>query len=282
MNLARRLCGAVQELVRGEALDVEYESRRDLTTEDYLLLAQLKTGSLMGAACALGAAAVGACPEVVTRMDRFGRSLGLAFQIADDLLGIFGDPAITGKPVGADLRRRKWTHPVLIALPSPDPAVGPLKALCRSTTPVRRGRGNRGNVIRYEPQPWQRAQLDRHPPPVSRPARRVLQPHPVIRAQRAEPDQLVPAHLLRPRPQPPDLRIGEEPPGHPDTAPSQTIADGHIQTNCIHLTTSGSAAQHDVPDRQPTLKPPRRVSVGGHPGRRPGRRRHVVSRMTPH
>jgi geranylgeranyl diphosphate synthase type I len=84
-NLARRLCQAVQDLVRGEALDVEYEARRDLTTEDYLLMGRLKTGSLMGAACALGAA----CPEVVTRMDRFGRSLGLAFQIADDLLGIF-------------------------------------------------------------------------------------------------------------------------------------------------------------------------------------------------
>ncbi|MEU4675216.1 polyprenyl synthetase family protein [Amycolatopsis sp. NPDC023774] len=133
--LARRLCTAVQDLIRGEALDVEYETRRDLTTDDYMLMARLKTGSLMGAACALGAAAAGACPEVVARMDRFGRSLGLAFQIADDLLGIFGDPATTGKPVGADLRRRKWTHPVLVALASPDPAVGPLKALYRSTTP---------------------------------------------------------------------------------------------------------------------------------------------------
>ncbi|MEU4674687.1 polyprenyl synthetase family protein [Amycolatopsis sp. NPDC023774] len=88
--LARRLCQAVQDLIRGEALDVEYETRRDLTTEDYLLMARLKTGSLMGAACALGAAAAGACPEVVARMDRFGRSLGPAFQIADDLLGVCG------------------------------------------------------------------------------------------------------------------------------------------------------------------------------------------------
>lgn len=136
VTLARRLCQAVQDLVRGEALDVEYESRRDLTTDDYILMARLKTGSLMGAACALGAAAAGACPEVVARMDRFGLSLGVAFQIADDLLGIFGDPATTGKPVGADLRRRKWTHPVLVALASPDPAVGPLKALYGSTTPT--------------------------------------------------------------------------------------------------------------------------------------------------
>lgn len=134
VNLARRLCQAVQDLVRGEALDVEYESRPDLTTEDYVLMARLKTGSLMGAACALGAAAAGAGPEVITRMDRFGRSLGLAFQVADDLLGLFGDPVITGKPVGADLRRRKWTHPVLVALSSQDPAARPLKTLYRSTT----------------------------------------------------------------------------------------------------------------------------------------------------
>jgi geranylgeranyl diphosphate synthase type I len=135
VNLSGRLCEAVQDLIRGEALDVEYELQRDLTTEDYLLMARLKTGSLMGAACALGAVAAGACPEVVTRMDRFGRSLGLAFQIADDLLGVFGDPAVVGKPVGADLRRRKWTYPVLVALASPDPAADPLKALYRSATP---------------------------------------------------------------------------------------------------------------------------------------------------
>ncbi|MFE9768154.1 polyprenyl synthetase family protein [Streptomyces sp. NPDC005808] len=135
IRLVGRLCEAVQELIHGEALDVEYESRRDLTTEDYLRMAELKTGALMSAACALGAAAAGGPPELVARMGRFGRCIGLAFQIVDDLLGIFGDPEVVGKPVGADLRRRKWTYPVLAALSCPDPAAQSLRALYRSTEP---------------------------------------------------------------------------------------------------------------------------------------------------
>ncbi|MGW5334185.1 polyprenyl synthetase family protein [Streptomyces bauhiniae] len=134
-RLVGPLCKAVQELIRGEALDIEYESRRDLTTDDYLLMAELKTGSLMGAACALGAAGAGGAPELVFRMGRFGRNLGLAFQIADDLLGVFGDPAVIGKPVGADLRRRKWTYPVLAALSCPGPAARPLRDLYRGSGP---------------------------------------------------------------------------------------------------------------------------------------------------
>ncbi|MFE6163245.1 polyprenyl synthetase family protein [Streptomyces sp. NPDC056486] len=133
--LVGRLCGAVQDLIRGEALDVAYETRRDLSTEDYLLMAELKTGALMSAACSLGAAAAGGSPELVARMDRFGRCLGLAFQITDDLLGIFGDPAIVGKPVGADLRRRKWTYPVLAAWSCSGPAAESLQDLYRSTGP---------------------------------------------------------------------------------------------------------------------------------------------------
>jgi geranylgeranyl diphosphate synthase type I len=134
-NLVGRLCEAVQELIRGEMLDVEYESRRDLTPGDYILMARLKTGALMGVACALGAAAAGGSAELVTRMDRFGHNLGLAFQIADDLLGIFGDTAIVGKPVGSDLRRRNWTYPVLATLSGSDPAAKPLRDLYSSTEP---------------------------------------------------------------------------------------------------------------------------------------------------
>lgn len=134
-RLGDRLCQAVQELIQGEALDIAYEARRDLTTGDYLKMADLKTGALTGVACALGAAAAGGPPELVARMDRFGRCLGLAFQITDDLLGVLGEPVIVGKPVGADLRRRKWTYPVLAALACTDPAVRPLQALYRSTGP---------------------------------------------------------------------------------------------------------------------------------------------------
>lgn len=134
-ELVGRMCAAVQDLIWGEFLDVEYESRRDLTPDDYLVMARLKTGALMGAACALGAAAAGGSPELVAGMDRFGHCVGVAFQIADDLLGVFGDPAVVGKPVGTDLRRRNWTYPVLAALSCADPAVQPLRRLYGGTEP---------------------------------------------------------------------------------------------------------------------------------------------------
>ena len=89
--------------------------------------------------------------------------------------------------------------------------------------PVRRGRRHRGDLVRHETQPRQRTQLDRQPEPVPRPARRALQPGPIIRAKREIPDQLVATQLLRPRPQPLDFRIREEPRGHPDTARPRTI-----------------------------------------------------------
>jgi hypothetical protein len=79
---------------------------------------------------------------------------------------------------------------------------------------------------------------------VSRPARRVLQPRPVIRAEREVPDQLVPAQLLRPRPQPPDLRIGEEPRGQPDTTRPKRSTTGTSSP-------SSSASHHPGPTGKP-------------------------------
>jgi geranylgeranyl diphosphate synthase type I len=69
---------------------------------------------------------------VTAALDRAGRGLGVAFQIVDDVLGIWGDPAVTGKPVHGDLRERKKTFPVLCALDSPGPAAGRLAALLES------------------------------------------------------------------------------------------------------------------------------------------------------
>ena len=74
-----------------------------------------KTGALLGASCALGAHAVAARSELTARLGAFGRSLGLAFQHIDDLLGIWGDPAVTGKPVYSDLQNRKKSLPVVAA-----------------------------------------------------------------------------------------------------------------------------------------------------------------------
>jgi geranylgeranyl diphosphate synthase type I len=92
-------------------------------------MAEAKTGALLGCACALGALYAGASEEDVEALDAFGREAGLAFQLIDDVIGIWGDPGSTGKPVGADLVARKKSLPVVAALTSNTPAAGELAEL---------------------------------------------------------------------------------------------------------------------------------------------------------
>ncbi|MGA5895751.1 polyprenyl synthetase family protein [Streptomyces venetus] len=120
----RTLSAALGDLVRGQADDLLFTDRpwtgpERVRPEEYRTLAEHKTGALLGCAAALGAALGGAAPETVVALDRVGRHLGIAFQIVDDVLGIWGDPRVTGKPVHGDLRERKKTFPVLVALGSP-------------------------------------------------------------------------------------------------------------------------------------------------------------------
>jgi geranylgeranyl diphosphate synthase type I len=77
-----------------------------------------KTAALMACACSIGAIHVGAPPELAMGLAGFGAHAGLAFQLTDDLLGIWGAPEITGKPVRSDLRTRKKSLPVVAALSS--------------------------------------------------------------------------------------------------------------------------------------------------------------------
>ncbi|MFD3619547.1 polyprenyl synthetase family protein [Streptomyces sp. NPDC058676] len=133
----RLLSGALGDLVRGQADDLLFASRpwtgpRRVRPDAYRTMAEHKTGALLGCAAALGALLGGAPPATVTALDRAGRHLGVAFQIVDDVLGVWGDPAVTGKPVHGDLRERKKTFPVLAALDSPGPATGRLVALLES------------------------------------------------------------------------------------------------------------------------------------------------------
>ena len=120
----RHLSTALNDLVRGQADDLLFESRpwtgpEAVRLDEYRAMAEHKTGALLGCATALGAVLAGAPPATVSALDRAGRHLGVAFQVIDDLLGVWGDPAVTGKPVHADLRRRKKTFPVLAALGAP-------------------------------------------------------------------------------------------------------------------------------------------------------------------
>lgn len=118
---ARVLSGTLVELVNGQAEDLSFEERPwtgpdAVGVEEYTAMSRRKTGSLLGCASALGALSADAPAPSVDAMTMAGRHLGLAFQAVDDLLGIWGDPAVTGKPVFSDLRRRKKTLPVLFAL----------------------------------------------------------------------------------------------------------------------------------------------------------------------
>ncbi|MFV0133696.1 family 2 encapsulin nanocompartment cargo protein polyprenyl transferase [Streptomyces sp. HMX87] len=117
---ATRLADCVVELCAGQQADTAMERRgpAEVTLEETLAMAEAKTGALLGCACALGALYAGAADEDVDALDAFGREAGLAFQLIDDIIGIWGDPSRTGKPVGADLAARKKSLPVVAALAS--------------------------------------------------------------------------------------------------------------------------------------------------------------------
>ncbi|MFF6785882.1 family 2 encapsulin nanocompartment cargo protein polyprenyl transferase [Streptomyces sp. NPDC012510] len=126
-----RLASCVVELCAGQHTDTEMEGRRpeEVTLDEVLAMAEAKTGALLGCACALGALYAGAGEEDVEALDAFGREAGLAFQLIDDVIGIWGDPSRTGKPAGADLMVRKKSLPVVAALASGTPEAAELAEL---------------------------------------------------------------------------------------------------------------------------------------------------------
>ncbi|MEU4355325.1 family 2 encapsulin nanocompartment cargo protein polyprenyl transferase [Streptomyces virginiae] len=113
-----RLSTCTIELCAGQQADCAFEQRPAVSLDECLTMATAKTGALLGCACALGALYAGAGPDEVDAMDAFGREAGLAFQLIDDLIGIWGDPGHTGKSAGADLIARKKSLPVVAALTS--------------------------------------------------------------------------------------------------------------------------------------------------------------------
>lgn len=130
----KALSNALVELVNGQAQDVSFELRpwtgpQAVTVAEYTAMAGRKTGSLLGCATGLGALLGGAGPGAVKDLTGMGRHLGLAFQAVDDLLGIWGDPSVTGKPVHSDLRQRKKTLPIVAVLAEDTPAARRLAEL---------------------------------------------------------------------------------------------------------------------------------------------------------
>lgn len=111
----RRFTRTVLRLCEGQHLDLDFEQRPTVSPDEYLLMVEGKTAALLALAAELGALVGGGNEEVVALFHTFGHSLGVAFQMQDDLLGLWGNPDRTGKPAGNDLRRRKKSLPVLLA-----------------------------------------------------------------------------------------------------------------------------------------------------------------------
>jgi len=109
---ARLLADATQQLIRGQYDDLAFEQRDDVAVDECLEMAAGKTGALLACSAAIGAVLAGAPAGAVRALSVYGAELGVAFQLVDDLLGIWGNPQSTGKPVGSDLRARKKSLPI--------------------------------------------------------------------------------------------------------------------------------------------------------------------------
>ncbi len=117
-------------LSEGERLQADDAFRTTVTVDDYLRRCRLKTADLFSVACRLGAQMTGLGRETVEALGAFGDSLGLSFQMLDDILDLTGDEAVTGKRRGADLRDGTVTLPIVLAIEA-RPDIGPRLVTCR-------------------------------------------------------------------------------------------------------------------------------------------------------
>ncbi len=107
MNLFNEMALRVYE---GQRLDMDFENRKEIPLPEYVEMIGLKTGALLSAACQTGALVAGASVKAVNKMGEFGYNLGIAFQIQDDWLDVFGDANTFGKPIGGDINNNKKTY----------------------------------------------------------------------------------------------------------------------------------------------------------------------------
>lgn len=116
LAILRRFDEIILQVCEGQFLDISFEGDLTISPDDYLIMIGRKTAALIAGSCELGALVAGAGPATTAALATFGQSIGLAFQIEDDLLGIWGAPELTGKPFAADLYRRKVSLPIVYAL----------------------------------------------------------------------------------------------------------------------------------------------------------------------
>jgi geranylgeranyl pyrophosphate synthase len=130
------LSAASLDLVHGQSADIAFELRNDVGLRECVTMVEGKTGALLGCACALGALMAHGTVEQIAHLRAFGERTGIAFQLVDDILGIWGDPSITGKPVYSDLYNHKKSVPVVAALRSGTKPGDELAALYSSEEPL--------------------------------------------------------------------------------------------------------------------------------------------------
>ena len=113
LHATRQYTTGSLRVTEGQCRDIGFEKRDAVTEAEYLAMIGGKTAALIGLACELGGLIAAAPPARVAALHTFGEEIGLAFQMQDDLLGLWGNTQQTGKAVGADIRRRKKTLPIL-------------------------------------------------------------------------------------------------------------------------------------------------------------------------
>ena len=118
-KLVSRLAKACVDICEGQLLDVKMADEKKIPTQtEYITMICKKTAALFDVSCAMGAICATNKSNDISNLSSFGRNLGIAFQITDDLIGVMGDPKVTKKPVGNDLREGKKSLPILIAIKS--------------------------------------------------------------------------------------------------------------------------------------------------------------------
>ena len=116
-HLISRLAKACVDVCEGQLLDIKMADEKRIPTEkEYITMIGKKTAALFDVSCEMGAICATNKPKDISNLSTFGRNLGIAFQITDDLIGVMGDPKVTKKPVGNDLREGKKSLPILMAI----------------------------------------------------------------------------------------------------------------------------------------------------------------------
>jgi len=109
------------EIDEGQQYDIDFETRTDVTEEEYIEMIRLKTSVLVACAMKMGGVLADASQQDADLLYRFGERIGLAFQLQDDLLDVYGDPEVFGKAIGGDILSNKKTYMLINALNRANP-----------------------------------------------------------------------------------------------------------------------------------------------------------------